>query len=203
MKMKCLSIVMAVLMLCSLVFFTGCRQSNPPALQDIYDVAVDLIEQSYAVNDILFGYGLSVWKYGSSYAETMSVYNGTPQYETTTPYSIPSTSGRIRAMLSSVYSTSYVESLTSTLFDGYAYEEGAMVAQYKEDSKGLHQYRFYESLVTWQRIYDYSTMRVVGGDERTAMIEIDSFLEHDKTVLTVQLVLVLEDSGWRLDTPTY
>ena len=203
MKIKCLSIVLMVLLLCSLVFFGGCQQSNPPALQDVYDVAVDLIEQSYAVNDILFGYGLSVWKYGSSYAETMSVYGSTPQYETTTPYSIPSTTGRIRTMLSAVYSTSYVESLTATLFDGYAYEEGAMVAQYKEDSKGLHQYRFYDPLVTWQRIYDYSTMRVIGGDEKTAMIEIDSHLEHDQTVLTVQLVLVLEDNGWRLDTPTY
>lgn len=202
MKAKYLCAVLALL-LCVLAVATGCQQASPPALEEVYDAAVDLIERSYAVNDILFGYGLPVWKQGSSYAEVMSVYMGQIQYETTTPYSIPSTADRIRTMLSSVYSSSYVESLTATLFDGYAYEEGAMAAQLKEDSKGLHQYKHYTPLVTWQRIYDYSTMRVVGGDERTAILEIDSHLENEQTVLTVELVLVLEDDGWRLDTPTY
>ena len=140
MKAKYLCAVLALL-LCILAVATGCQQVSPPALEEVYDAAVDLIERSYAVNDILFGYGLPVWKQGSSYAEVMSVYMGQIQYETTTPYSIPSTADRIRTMLSSVYSSSYVESLTATLFDGYAYEEGAMAAQLKEDSKGLHQYK--------------------------------------------------------------
>jgi hypothetical protein len=46
-------------------------------------------------------------------------------------------------------------------------------------------------------------MRVVGGDAQTAVIEIDSQLENEQTTLVVELVLVLENGEWRLDTPTY
>jgi hypothetical protein len=78
-----------------------------------------------------------------------------------------------------------------------------MVAQIKEDALGLYQSRTYEPLVTNQRIYDYATMRVVTGDDRTAVIRLDSHLENETTTLIVELVLVLEDGEWRLDTPTY
>lgn len=203
MKTKWMSILLSMLLLFSLICFSSCKKSPPPALEDIYDDAVDLIERSYAINDILFGYGLPVWEWESSYAEIMRVYQTRPMYEAVTPYATVTTTARIKTLLSSVYSSSYVESLSSTLFDGYAYEEGAMSAQLKEDSNGLHQNRNYQELVTWQRIYDYSTMRVVDGDAQTAVIAVESYLENDMTRLTVELVLVLENGVWRLDTPTY
>ncbi len=203
MKLKCLSAVLALLLLFSLICFASCKRSPPPTLEEIYDDAVDLIERSYAVNDLLFGYGLPVWEWESTYAETMHIYSTRPLYEAVTPYATISTAARIKTLLSSVYSSAYVESLSATLFDGYAYEEGAMPAQLKEDDKGLHQHRTYAPLVTWQRIYDYSTMRVVDGDAQTAVIVMDSYLENDPTPLAVELVLVLENGTWRLDTPTY
>jgi hypothetical protein len=46
-------------------------------------------------------------------------------------------------------------------------------------------------------------MRVVDGDTQTAVIELETHLENSTEVLVVQLVLVLEEDGWRLDTPTY
>ena len=47
-------------MLVMLVMLNGCRKSPPPALEDIYDEVVALIEASYDVNDVIFGKGLVV-----------------------------------------------------------------------------------------------------------------------------------------------
>ncbi len=189
--------------LCLLCLLPACSRSKPPRLEDVYDEAVELIEASYAVNDIVFGHGLPVWHYGSEYAELLHVYDKSSTFENVTEYATVATLDSIKQRMSAVYSAAYVESLFTPLFDGYAYEEGSMPAQYREDSSRLYQWKGYRPLVTWQRVYDYASMRVVGGDEQTAVIEIDSHLENEQTTLTVELVLVWENGEWRLDTPTY
>jgi hypothetical protein len=192
--------LLAVLML---LLLGGCRRTKPPALEEIYDTAVELIERSYAVNDLVFGHGLPVWETESAYAELKHIYTKKPVYENVTAYASVVTVSQIKNIMAQVYSQDYLESLFATMFDGYAYEEGVMVAQIKEDALGLYQCRTYAPLVTNQRIYDYATMRVVTGDDRTAVIRLDSHLENETTTLVVELVLVLEDGEWRLDTPTY
>ena len=186
-----------------LVALCACNRTQPPAREDIYDTAVELIEKSYAVNDIVFGYGLPVWEADSEYAAVHYVYGKTPTYENVTEYASVLTIAQIKTMMEQVYSADYLESLFVTLFDGYAYEEGAMAAQITEDSARLYEYRKYSPLITSQRIYDYATMRVVDGDEQTAVIRLDSHLENETETLTVELVLLLENGQWRLDTPTY
>ena len=181
----------------------GCSRSKPPALEEIYDTAVALIEQSHAINDIVFGFGLPVWQIDSDYATLHNLYPTSTSYEYVSEYAAYRTTLDIKQAMAKVYSTGYLESLYVTLFDGYAYEEGVMAAQFWEDSQYLYQHKTYEPLVTQQRIYDYSTMRVVTGDAQTAVIALDTHLENDTEILTVQLVLVLESDGWRLDTPTY
>lgn len=181
----------------------SCARSKPPRLEDIYDEAVRLIEASFAVNDVAFGYGLPVWHIGSEYAQMHHIYDKTTVFENVTEYATVTTLTQLKSRMSAVYSAAYLESLFVPLFDGYAYEEGAMPAQLREDATRLYQWKHYEPLITSQRIYDYASMRVVGGDDKTAVIAIDSHLENEQTTLTVELVLVLEDGQWRLDTPTY
>jgi hypothetical protein len=194
---------LGLVMLCILTALPACARSKPPRLEDIYDEAVELIEASFEVNDIVFGYGLPTYAYGSEYAEMLRIYDKAPQFENVTEYATVATLESIKIRMSAVYSAAYVESLFTPLFDGYAYEEGSMPAQYREDSSRLYQWKNYQPLVTRQRIYDYASMRVVSGDEKTAVIEIDSHLENEQTTLVVELVLVLENGEWRLDTPTY
>jgi hypothetical protein len=189
--------------LCLLTALPACAKSKPPRLEDIYDEAVELIEKSFAVNDMVFGHGLPVWHYGSEYADMLHIYQKTPIFENVTEYATVATLESIKTRMAAVYSAAYTESLFAPLFDGYVYEEGSMPAQYREDATRLYQWKSYEPLVTQQRIYDYASMRVVGGDAETAIIEIDSHLENEQTTLIVELVLVLENGQWRLDTPTY
>lgn len=203
MKFQCLRAAAILLALLLLLLLGGCRRTKPPALEEIYDTAVELIERSYAVNDLVFGHGLPVWETDSAYAELKHIYTKKPVYENVTKYASVVTVSQIKNIMAQVYSEDYLESLFATMFDGYAYEEGVMVAQIKEDALGLYQSRTYEPLVTNQRIYDYATMRVVNGDEQTAVILIDTHLEHEQTTLQVELVLVKENGEWRLDTPTY
>ena len=192
-----------LLMFILLTLPIGCSRSAPPALEEIYDDAVSLIEQSHAVNDLVFGFGLPTWEMDSDYADLQNLYPTATSYEYVTNYTPYRTTLDIKQAMQAVNSTDYLESLNVTLFDGYAYEEGIMAAQFREDSQHLYQHKTYEPLVTWQRIYDYSTMRVVDGDAQTAVIELETHLENSTEVLVVQLVLVLEEDGWRLDTPTY
>lgn len=194
---------LCLVMLCLLTALSACARSKPPRLEDIYDEAVELIEKSFAINDIAFGHGLPVWHIGSEYAEMLYIYNNTPIFENVTEYATVTTLAQMKQRMEAVYSSAYLESLFVPLFDGYAYEEGSMPAQFNEDSTRLYQWKGYAPLVTQQRIYDYASMRVVGGDAQTAVIEIDSHLENEQTSLVVELVLVLENGQWRLDTPTY
>jgi hypothetical protein len=189
--------------LCLLTALPACAKSKPPRLEDIYDEAVELIEKSFAVNDMVFGHGLPVWHYGSEYADMLHIYQKTPIFENVTEYATVATLESIKTRMAAVYSAAYTESLFAPLFDGYVYEEGSMPAQYREDATRQYQWKSYEPLVTQQRIYDYASMRVIGGDAETAIIEIDSHLENEQTTLIVELVLVLENGQWRLDTPTY
>ena len=194
---------LCLVMLCILSALPACSKSQPPRLEDIYDEAVELIEKSFAINDLVFGYGLPVWHIGSEYAQMLYVYDKTPIFENVTEYATITTLTQMKQRMEAVYSSAYLESLYGSLFDGYAYEEGSMPAQYNEDSTRLYQWKNYKPLVTKQRIYDYASMRVVGGDARTAVLEIDSHLENEETTLVVELILVLENGQWRLDTPTY
>ena len=202
-KSRLLRAIALLLIILSPIFSIGCSRSNPPHLEEIYDTAVSLIEQSHAVNDLVFGFGLPVWEMDSDYADLQNLYPTATSYEYVTNYTSYRTSLDIKQAMQAVYSADYLESLYVTLFDGYAYEEGIMSAQFREDSQHLYQHKTYEPLVTWQRIYDYSTMRVVDGDAQTAIIELESHLENSTETLVVELVLVLEEGGWRLDTPTY
>ncbi|MBR2621515.1 MAG: hypothetical protein IKC97_03995 [Clostridia bacterium] len=203
MTSKFMRVATGMLVLFMLVSLCACTRSKPPATEEIYDTAVELIESSYAVNDIVFGYGLPVWKAESEYAKLHYMYNKTPIYENVTEYTQVTTISQIKTLMAEVYSADYLESLFVTMFDGYAYEEGAMAAQIHEDAARLYQHRSYTPLITNQRIYDYSTMRIVDGDDQTAVIQLDSHLENEQTTLIVELVLVLEDGEWKLDTPTY
>ena len=202
-KNRLLRVGALFLILALLTFSVGCARSAPPALEEIYDTAVSLIEQSHAINDLVFGFGLPTWEIDSDYANLQNLYPTATSYEYVTNYASYRTSLDIKRAMEAVYSDDYLESLYVTLFDGYAYEEGIMSAQFREDSQHLYQHKTYEPLVTRQRIYDYSTMRVVDGDAQTAVIELETHLENDAETLVVQLVLVLEEGGWRLDTPTY
>ena len=189
-----------------LTLLTGCRDSEPPALEEIYDEAVALIEASYAVNDILFGYGLPVWEIDSAHTQLLNVYRDSDPaaYERVTDQTPYLSMGELRDAMEQVYSTDYVASLCETLFDGFMIGSTVVPARLYENADGMYQSASHEPLVTRQRIYDYASMRIVEpGNAHFVTVELDSHLAGEQETLAVKLSFILEENGWRLDTPTY
>jgi hypothetical protein len=193
-----------LLLLCPL---SSCGQrSQPPALEQIYDEVVALVEASHTINDAVFGRGLPVYEIGSDYALKNDLYKESDyaSYQYVSAASPYLSTGQIKDALLSVYSEEYVASLSTVLFDGFVMGSSIVRAQLSESSGQLMQSTDYEPLYTHHRIYDYSTMRIVKpSSAQYVTIELESHLEHEQTSMTVSLSLVLEEDGWRLDTPTF
>ena len=206
MKSRFLCLLLAIILCLALpLSLSGCAQDMPDVTA-VYDTVVDLIERSYAANDILYGYGLPVIDIGSEYAELNYTYsaNDYANYECVSELSPYVSVVSIREMLEAVYSTEFLATYYTTLFDGFMTGGTVFPARYYETGNWLYQSVDIEPLVTWQRIYDYSTMRVIKPSSADYVtVEIDTHLEGDDTVLPVQISIVYERGGWYLDAPTY
>lgn len=206
MKIRTYSLLLALAMLLCLALPLGGCASDAPAVEQIYDVVVDLVERSYAANDLLYGYGLPVIAIGSEWAELNYTYNASDyaDYEYVSEYSPYISITTIKEELESVYSKTFLDSYYTALFDGFLAGETLFRARYYETNDWLYQSVDNEPLVTWQRIYDYSTMRVIKPSRADYVtVEIDTHLEGETTTLPVRIAIVYQDGEWRLDAPTY
>lgn len=203
-KRICICLLALTLFLCSLSW-TSCS-SRPPALEQIYDIVVDLVERSYPANDLLYGYGLPVIAIGSQWAELNHIYQDSDyaNYEYVSENSRYLSASAIKEALESVYSSSFVSQYQSVLFDGFVVGGSVVSARYYESDDWLYQSVAGEPLITRQRIYDYSTMRVVKPSRADYVtVEMDTHLEGEDTVLPVTISIVYENGTWKLDSPTY
>ncbi|MBQ7318837.1 MAG: hypothetical protein IJW97_01470 [Clostridia bacterium] len=207
MKKRLPALLLAILLLLALPLSLGGCASDAPEVEQVYDIVVDLVERSYAANDLLYGYGIPVHAIGSALADINYLYNDTDfaDYEYAHELSPYLSIAEIRDTLESVYSSDFLDSHNTTLFDGFFVGNDIVRARYYEKSEWLYQsVDADDPLITWQRIYDYSSMRVVKPSSATYVtVEIDSHIENDSTVLPVKLSIVYENGQWRLDTPTY
>ena len=205
MKFRFLCLCLALVLGAMPIALGGCA-SDAPEVEAIYDTVVDLIERSYAANDVLYGYGLPVIDIGSEYAELNYTYsaNDYADYEYVSDKSPYISVAAMQDMLESVYSEEFLESYYGAMFDGFISGDTVVRARYYETNDWLYQSVDMEPLVTWQRIYDYSTMRVIKPSSADYVtVEIDTHLEGEDTILPVQISIVYERGGWYLDAPTY
>ena len=201
----------AVLLLASML--TAC-QSEPPALADVRDEFITLIEASYAINDIFFGEGLPSHDRDGEYAKESNMYYslvGYDAYEYVAENSPFFFVEDIRDAAAAVYSEVYLEDISTMAFTGYADADSGVVttARYLEVDGVLLKYAYGDTdsfnILPGHRRYDFSTMEMVEpsfGD--SVNIRLDSYLlEEPDTIRSITLRFVLEKDGWRLDTPTY
>ncbi|MBQ7338379.1 MAG: hypothetical protein IJW40_08010 [Clostridia bacterium] len=206
MKIRICSLLIALILLfCLPATLSGCA-SQPPEVVQIYDIVVDLVERSYAANDLLYGYGLPVIAIGSEWAELNYIYNDSDyaDYEYVSEFSSHVSVNAIKETLESVYSDDFLATYYTSLFDGFLVGEEVFRARYYESNEWLYQSVDNEPLVTWQRIYDYSTMRLTKPSRADYVsVIIDTHLEGEDEILPVTISITYEDGAWYLDTPTY
>ena len=204
--------VLAVLMLISLIpTVSGC--ASVPAVEEIYDRVVFLVEESYELNALFYGCGLPVWEEDSEYVDFMHLYyglNSAQSYEMITQNAKFYSVDEIKQAAEKVYSKDYLNDvLYKTAFDGYAIEDGAGgavvgVSRYYENEGYFWQAKNHKVFYTAMRIYDYSTMQVHAlGRGDACVVTMDSWLEDTpEKVENVEIPLVLQDGKWFLDNFT-
>ncbi len=212
--MKTAKRFLAILLTASVLFggsiaFTSC--SKPPAVEDIYDRVVELMEASHELNTVFYGAGLPVYERDSEYAQINHVYygNSNDRYEMVTPSSKFLSEQEIREAAEKVFSTAYLEDEIYPLaFVGYAIKDGMghqifVYSSYMEEGDWLYRYAEMDDyLKGGMRVYDYSTMEVISPSNADACyVTIDSWYPNDPdTVISERIRLVREDDQWYIDS---
>jgi hypothetical protein len=205
MKNRLFSLFLALILLLAPLSLSGCS-SPPPELHQVYDIVVDLVERSYAANDLLYGYGLPTIDINSRWGELNYIYseNDYADYEYVMELSPYVSISAIKDELESVYSEEFLDSYYQSLFEGFVSSGHVFRARYRETEDWLYQDIDNKPLITWQRIYDYSTMKIVRPSRGDYVsLSIDTHLEGGDEILPVTIAILWQDGEWRLDSATY
>ena len=207
--------MVALLALVLVVASLASCSSKPPALEEVKDELVALIEASYEINGIFFGEGLETYERGGEFDKEHHLYD-----ENDTEYAyyeyVTDTCGylfveSIKANAEKVYTKEYLEGVYMMAFDGYADENTGKVttARYLDAGGWLLKYAFGETdpfnILPGKRVYLFDTMEIVKPSSAEYLnVSVDSCLEgQESEVLEVTLRFKLTEDGWRLDGPTY
>ena len=207
---RILSLMLVLVLVAGMVgSFSSCASKGPaPALDDVYDRLVQVIEASHEVNVLLFGAGVPVYPYGDTEDELVHRYYGVADngLEFVTPYAKYVGILEMKSAISAVYSVEYRQSLYESLFTGYADGELSVImpARFSEDDKYLYQNKHVDPLVEGVRVYDYATMEIMEGSNASHLrVSISSYSENYPDVWkTVYLSFVYENGDWYLDSPS-
>lgn len=190
---KVLSLILALL--CVLTF-VSCGDIGYTE-EEIKQTAQTLIEASYELNEIYFGEGLPT-------KDEVSV--GSALYRPVTDDCKYHSTLEIKAATEKVYTEDYCQILFKRGFEGTSLQSDTRIvyARFIDDFDGRLTARkdLKETALYNGRTYDFSTMKVDSMKKTEAKITVTSIV-HGKTDQDVAITLKLEQSGWRLDTPTY
>ena len=213
--MKKLCMLLSLILMTLLVSCSGCSScSSPPALEEIYDRVVHLIEESKEINTVIYGEGLPVYEIDSDYAKYTLLYGDEDDstamisYEYVSEYAKFQSDTEIRAAAERIYTDGCLKAIYTHLFDGSSISDsqnGIVVekAKYSVGETQFGQSRSSESLLRGTRIYDYSTMQIIQPSTAVLVrITVDTWLEDSPDqIVQKQLVLSLESDGqWYLDS---
>ncbi len=204
------------MLLLSTLSFTSCAA---PAVEDIYDRVVELVEASHEINTVFYGVGLPVYAADSEYVTRTlpHLYYGfsqTDSYEFVSEHAKFSDEASIRAAAEKVYGSAQLAIFADAAFTGHAIEDsigGSVIsrARYLEQVVDTAR-RFCQSTEapsidhTAMRIYDYSTMQVHSlGRSDACTVSMNTYLENSPDdVIEIELHLILENGVWYLDSFT-
>ena len=209
--MKRIGRVFLILLILVTVIMSSCCDASrepAPAIDEVYDRLVQVIEASHEVNVLLFGAGLPVYPRGDAEDLLVHRYYGVTDngQQFVTPYAKYTSIAEMQTAIAAVYSTEYRESLYESLFTGYAADEMSVVmpARFSEDDKFLYMSRYVSPLVEGVRVYDYASMQIVEYSHASRLrVAIKSYTEdRPEEWKTVYLSFVYENGDWYLDSPS-
>lgn len=203
---KLLSIIM-IISLVGLLFSCKDRKYDEA---EVKAAAEELIKTSEVLNEVFWGRGID-------YIEDANTGNG---YYREASYSALkklgfSTISELEKMTRATFSESYADSALSTTVSSISDEDGVQIlARYYQkytdetytEPQCIMVYTVAVPLLLDKVEYDYSSLRVTHSKKETVYVEIDCKVttnEGKSQTKTIEIGLVEEEDGWRIDTPTY
>ena len=202
-------IIALVLTISSIFTLFSCEEKNREYDEaTVIENATSLIEKSATFNDIFWGYGIMYDESGSKegqYYEASYVDLYILGYETVDD---------IIAGASEVYSKAYIGRIKNTVFYDFSANSSTLLTpryyqKYsdaeKKEPECIMVDSTYEVLLKDEVEYLYDTITVKGSKGQVVFVNIDVLVRRDEREQkrTLEIGIIEEKSGWRLDTPTY
>lgn len=199
-----------LLFLC--LFGCGCGCSRAPELEEIYDRAVELVENSRRLNVIFYGAGLPVYNkesaiYRDVYNEDASAYK--QEYSIVDPRCGFVSVDALKEAAEQVWSPELLEKqVYPAAFDGLTASIGSVssiaAARFQEDGGNLYCLDGVVENAPAQLIFDYSTMKIVRPSNATRVIlSMDAWEEGKPDErFSYRLTLAKVNGVWLLDKLT-
>jgi len=195
---KILSLILAALLLLSLLS-CGKDKNRSYDEAEVKAAAQELIKKSERLNKIFWGEGIP---YVEEYGYT-GYYPADPIYLIEHGFF---TVDDLKKDAEKVFSTDYCISIQTSVFSSSAGDFGMTgYTRYYQGTDTIMVYKKYKPLLTDTVIYDYSNISVIGskGEIVTVSIPIKvtrGDLSQDRVI---NVNLIEENDGWRIDSPTY
>lgn len=169
--------------------------------EEVISAAVPLIRKAATLNGIFWGEGIAydedgAYKNGYYYqADTLCLRElGFDTIE------------ELQKMTRKVFSARYSESIFNSVLNPYGDEDEVFgYTRYYQGIECIMVYSRYVPLLTDSVEYFYDTLSVTGSKGDTVNVKITVKITRGETSQTrdIEIGLVEEESGWRIDTPTY
>ena len=180
---KIKSLISLILVLVISLSFASCEKRVSE--KEATELVKELVKESYELNDILYGEGLSYIE-----TESQSKYAPVDMNERyTTLYSL-------KEKMKEVFSSSYANSLIEYIFSySPGVYGGGTLPRYEEQGGWIVVLKEYEKREVTE--YNYDTVKI----EKIKRKEIRATIKSTENEV-VEIVLVKELDGWRLDSAT-
>lgn len=195
---KILSLILAALLLLSLLS-CGKDKNRSYDEAEVKAAAQELIKKSERLNKIFWGEGIP---YVEEYGYT-GYYPADPIYLIEHGFF---TVDDLKKDAEKVFSTDYCISIQTSVFSSSAGDFGMTgYTRYYQGTDTIMVYKKYKPLLTDTVIYDYSNISVLGskGEIVTVSIPIKVTRDDLSQDRVINVNLIEENDGWRIDSPTY
>lgn len=205
MKKAVLSIILAIVLIVSALSAVSCS-GKAPKLEDVKERFIYLIEGSKEINTLYFGSGLPVYQRDTLLSDKKGVYydDKYTTYERVMENSRYLTVNEIKERSEKIYSTEYLKAMYETAFEGVMTGNASAYIRFYESQGWLYQNLYATDFELSERIYDYSSMKIVKpSNGEYVNITVDTYTLDDKKIKNISLTFVYERGNWYLDSPTY
>ena len=200
-----ISLILALCTVCTVI--CACSKSKAPKLESVKERFSYLLDNSYEINEMLWGDGLPTIVYGSDEDKQYKVYDEDTfdGYEYVRDECKYQTIEQIKLAAEKIYSKNYLKNIYVQIFDGYMIDsQHYNLAKYIENTKGFFCYSLDEDLVD-KLVFDHSTMKIIKPSRADYVnIEISAAPENNPSAtFKMKVSFILENGEWYLESPSF